>query len=124
MKIGIFNASDNTLAEAIQNDEITWVESQSSLVIMKPILAQTVYACANHSIGFIDGDIVEYLLSQEQPDNLNNKRAMEVNHTAKGLLCLTDFYGEGITPAQQEYLNIELGLMNSIEQMKYLELIK
>lgn len=67
MKIGVFNASDNTLAEAIQNDSITWVESRCGLDVMKPLIAASVFACANHDLGFIDGDLVEYMRSKDKP---------------------------------------------------------
>ena len=68
MKIGIFNASKNTLSEAIQKDSIVWIKSQAGYAIMRDVLTQTVYQCANHDIGFIHNNKVEILNSSSVSD--------------------------------------------------------
>lgn len=64
MKIGIFNASDYTLAEAIQQNAINWVNTQCGIDVASSIIAPIVYACANHDIGFVQNDIVKIFSSK------------------------------------------------------------
>lgn len=65
MKIGIFNASDYTLAEAIQQNAVNWVNTQCGLDAASSIIAPIVYACANHEIGVIQNDNVQIFSSNK-----------------------------------------------------------
>ena len=42
-------------------------------------------------------------------------------HSAASLLSIQKFYGEDITPDQQEYINLEVDRLSDVEQGKFLD---
>lgn len=42
-------------------------------------------------------------------------------HNAESLISIQKFYGEDITPEQQDYINFEVDRLTEVEQCKFLD---